>query len=89
MCVCACVCVCVCACVHVCVCVCVCVCVYLCACVCVLESKIKNLKRVGDCCPPHAGGTDLSLFSCYCSYESSYLVSRESMDFSQQDSPLL
>ena len=33
-----------------------------CVCVCVLELKINVLKRVGDCCPPHAGGTDLGLY---------------------------
>ena len=35
------------------------------ACVCVLESQMESLKGVGDCCPSHAGGTDLGVCNCF------------------------
>ena len=65
----------VCMCVHVFMCMCayecVCVCVHVhvcvraCVCVCVLESQIERLKGAPDCCLPHSGGTDLSLYKCF------------------------
>ena len=41
------------------------VCVRVCVHVCVLESQIESLKGVGDCCPSHAGGTDLGVCNCF------------------------